>query len=233
MVLQPPVAKTPSPITLVGCHVRLEPLTPAHLPDLYAAGGGDDELWRWMSVPTPHTEEEMGGLLEGLLADCRAGLRVPFAVVQSSTGRTVGWTSYGFFSTRDARLEIGWTWYGRAVWRSAVNTESKLLLLTHAFEELGMGRVSWRTDRMNTRSRQAIRRLGAVREGVFRREMRRPDGSWRDNVYYAMLSDQWPEAKARLTARLAMGPSLLGEVAGCSPPGPGPGPGGTVSAKEK
>ncbi|WP_328315384.1 GNAT family N-acetyltransferase [Streptomyces sp. NBC_00388] len=202
-----PVAKLPSPATLVGCHVRLEPLTPAHLSDLYAAGGGDEEVWRWLSVSTPRTQGEMGGLLDGLLADCQAGARVAFAVVRLSSGRAVGWTSYGFFSAWDARVEIGWTWYSRAVWRTAVNTESKLLLLSHAFEDLGMERVSWRTDRQNFRSRRAITRLGAVEEGVFRRETRRADGSWRDNVYYAMLSDQWPGARARLTARLAAGTS--------------------------
>ncbi|MER5466594.1 GNAT family protein [Streptomyces sp. NPDC002668] len=203
--LSSPFGKAPAPVTLLGRHVRLEPLTQAHLPDLFAAGGGDDEVWRWLPVPTPCTQGEMRALLDRLIADCQAGTRVAFAVVQLSTGRAVGWTTYGFFSARDERLEIGWTWYGRAVWRTAVNTESKLLLLTHAFEDLGMGRVSWRTDHLNTRSQEAITRLGAVREGVFRREVRRPDGSWRDNVYYAMLSDRWPAAKERLTARLAAG----------------------------
>ncbi|WP_258053866.1 GNAT family N-acetyltransferase [Streptomyces sp. Ru72] len=199
------VAAIPVPVTLLGRHVRLEPLMPAHLPDLFAAGGGDEEVWRWLPVRTPRTEDEMRSLLDELLADCDAGTRVAFAVVQLSTGRAVGWTTYGFFSARDERLEIGWTWYGRAVWHTAVNTESKLLLLTHAFEDLGMGRVCWRTDHLNTRSQEAIARLGAVREGVFRREIRRPDGSWRDNVYYAMLRDEWPAAKERLTARLAAG----------------------------
>jgi RimJ/RimL family protein N-acetyltransferase len=198
-----PAARIPVPVTLSGRHVRLEPLTPAHLPDLFAAGGGDEEVWRWLPVPTPRTPDELRALLDKLLADCAAGTRVAFAVVHLATGRAVGWTTYGFFSARDERLEIGWTWYGRAVWRTAVNTESKLLLLTHAFEELGMGRVSWRTDHLNTRSQQAIIRLGAVREGVFRRETRRPDGSWRDNVHYAMLKDDWPAAKRRLAARLA------------------------------
>ncbi|MGW5113412.1 GNAT family N-acetyltransferase [Nocardia sp. NPDC004123] len=196
-------AKTPVATTLLGRHVRLEPLAPAHLTDLFAAGGGDEEVWRWLPVPTPRTEEEMRALLDKLIADCDAGTRVAFAVIELATGQAVGWTTYGFFSARDERLEIGWTWYARAVWRTAVNTESKLLLLEHAFEDLGMGRVCWRTDHLNTRSQQAITRLGAVREGVFRREMRRPDGSWRDNVYYAMLKDEWPIAKQRLTARLA------------------------------
>lgn len=100
------------------------------------------------------------------------------------------------------RLEIGSTWYGRAHWRSAVNTETKLLLITHAFEELGMGRVQLKTDHLNVRSQEAIARLGARREGVLRRHRRRPDGTWRDTVYFSLLADEWPEARARLEARL-------------------------------
>jgi RimJ/RimL family protein N-acetyltransferase len=106
---------------------------------------------------------------------------------------------------QDERLEIGWTWYARAHWRSAVNTEAKLLLLTHAFEDLGMGRVQLKTDHLNTRSQQAIARLGATREGVLRRHRRRADGSWRDSVYFSLLAEEWPAAKARLTERLERG----------------------------
>ncbi|MFE0462876.1 GNAT family N-acetyltransferase [Kitasatospora sp. NPDC058965] len=202
--LNPSAARTPTAVTLLGRHVRLEPLTRAHLADLFAAGGGDEEVWRRLPVRTPRTQQELGTLLDKLVADCAAGTRVAFAVVRLATGRAVGWTSYGFFSTVDECLEIGWTWYGRTAWRTAVNTESKLLLLSHAFEELGMGRVCWRTDHLNTRSQQAISRLGAVREGVLRRELRRPDGSWRDTVFYSMLKDEWPGAKERLAARLAV-----------------------------
>jgi RimJ/RimL family protein N-acetyltransferase len=125
-----------------------------------------------------------------------------FAAVDQLTGGAIGWTAFHEISTADERLEIGWTWYGRAHWRTAVNTECKLLLMTHAFEDLGMGRVQWRTDILNTRSQQAIARLGAQREGVFRRHRRRPDGTWRDSVFYSLLIDEWPDAKRRLTARL-------------------------------
>lgn len=127
---------------------------------------------------------------------------VPFAVIHRASGQAVGWTTYLDVDVANERLEIGWTWYGRAHWRSAVNTESKLLLLTHAFEELGMGRVQLKTDHLNERSQAAIARLGARREGVLRRHRRRHDGSWRDTVYFSLLADEWPEAKARLDARL-------------------------------
>ena len=195
-------AKTPAPITLTGSHIRLEPLTRGHLPDLFAAGGNDDAVWQWQGGPTPRTEEELGEKLDKLLADDSF---VAFAVVLLATGRAVGWTTYLDISPADERLEIGWTWYGSAYWRSPVNTEAKLLLLTHAFEDLGMGRVQWKTDHLNQRSQNAIARLGAQREGVLRRHRLRPDGTFRDSVYFSMLKDEWPPAKQRLTERLARG----------------------------
>lgn len=195
-------AKTPAPTTLTGSHVRLEPLTREHLPDLFAAGGGDDAVWQWQGGPTPRTEAELAAKLDTLLLD--SGF-VAFAVIHLASGRAIGWTTYLDISTADERLEIGWTWYGSAYWRTAVNTEAKLLLLTHAFEDLGMGRVQWKTDHMNQRSQAAIARLGAQREGVLRRHRRRPDGTFRDSVYFSMLSQEWPAAKARLTERLARG----------------------------
>uniref|UniRef100_A0AAU2VRZ3 GNAT family N-acetyltransferase n=1 Tax=Streptomyces sp. NBC_00008 TaxID=2903610 RepID=A0AAU2VRZ3_9ACTN len=195
-------ATPPLPVALTGRHVRLEPLSPDHLDDLFAAGGGDEEVWRWQGGPAPHTREELGEKLTALLAAARRGVYVPFAVVHRESGRAVGWTTYMDIDVANERLEIGSTWYGRAYWRSCVNTETKLLLLTHAFEELGMGRVQLKTDHLNERSQAAIARLGARREGVLRRHRRRPDGSWRDTVYFSLLADEWPEAKARLAGRL-------------------------------
>ncbi|GAA2139559.1 GNAT family protein [Kitasatospora kazusensis] len=198
-------AKLPSPITLTGRHVRLEPLGRGHLPDLFAAVGGDEELWRWLPHRAPRTEDELGAVLDERLAEVAAGHCLAFAVVSLESGRAIGVTCYFDFSATDELLEIGGTFYSRAVWRSACNSESKLLLLTHAFEELGMGRVMWKTDHLNERSQNAIRRLGATYEGTFRRHRRRPDGSWRDTVQFAMLREEWPAAKQRLTERLAAG----------------------------
>jgi RimJ/RimL family protein N-acetyltransferase len=195
-------AKTPGPVTLAGSHVRLEPLSRDHLSDLFAAGGNDDAVWQWQGGPTPRTVEEIAQRLDAIVGNPDY---VAFAVVLLATGRAIGWTTYLDISVVDERLEIGWTWYGSAYWRSAVNTESKLLLLTHAFEDLGMGRVQWKTDHMNQRSQNAIARLGAQREGVLRRHRLRPDGTWRDSVYFSMLKDEWPAAKERLTERLARG----------------------------
>lgn len=198
-------AKQPSPVTLTGRHVRLEPLARTHLAELFEAGGNQEEVWRWVPVAVPRTEDELGEMLDDLLSEADKGEALPFAVVRLDNGRAVGWTSYLAINTPNEWLEIGFTWYSPAVWRTAVNTESKLLLLTHAFEELGMGRVMWKTDHRNERSQAAIRRLGAQYEGTHRRERRRPDGSWRDSVYFSMLADEWPEAKRRLVGRLALG----------------------------
>ncbi|GGZ20785.1 N-acetyltransferase [Streptomyces inusitatus] len=195
-------ATPPSVTVLTGRHVRLEPLTRAHLPDLFDAGGGDDEIWRWQGGPTPRTREELGERLDGVLAEAERGTYVPFAVVHLASGRAVGWTTFLDVDAAHERLEIGWTWYGREYWRTAVNSETKLLLLTHAFEELGMGRVQLKTDHLNERSQAAIARLGARREGVLRRHRRRPDGSWRDSVYFSILAEEWPPVKERLRARL-------------------------------
>ncbi|MFF7338909.1 GNAT family N-acetyltransferase [Streptomyces sp. NPDC008163] len=192
-------ATRPLPVTLTGRHVRVEPLAPGHLDDLFAAGGDDDEVWRWLGGPVPRTRQDMEAALAAMLANASY---VPFAVVHLATGRAIGWTSFLDIDVPHERLEIGSTWYGRAYWRTAVNTETKLLLLTHAFEDLGMGRVQLKTDHLNERSQQAIARLGARHEGVLRRHRRRPDGSWRDTVYFSLLADEWPEAKARLAARL-------------------------------
>ncbi|MFF3941008.1 GNAT family N-acetyltransferase [Streptomyces phaeofaciens] len=195
-------ASVPSPVTLTGRHVRLEPLAQTHLGELFAAGGRDEEVWRWQGGPAPRTQEELGDTLSTLLEDSGRGAYVPFAVIHRASGQAIGWTTYMDIDVADERLEIGWTWYGRAYWRSAVNTESKLLLLTHAFEDLGMGRVQLKTDHLNHRSQAAIARLGAQREGVLRRHRRRPDGTWRDTVYFSILAPEWPAIKERLAARL-------------------------------
>ncbi|GAA3441598.1 GNAT family N-acetyltransferase [Planomonospora venezuelensis] len=194
-------ANMPSPTTLESRAVRLEPLASGHLPDLFAAGGGDAEVWRWLGVPVPETEAELAAIARHLIEDDR---HVPFAVILKETGRAVGWTTYIDVPGFDESVEIGWTWYGRAVWRTAVNTECKILLIDHALG-LGFNRVQLKTDHLNTRSQAAIRRIGCVYEGTLRRHRRRPDGSWRDTVYFSVLDEEWPAHRARLAARLAVG----------------------------
>ncbi|GAA2267070.1 GNAT family protein [Nonomuraea roseoviolacea subsp. roseoviolacea] len=189
-------AKLPSPVVLENDVVRLEPLTLAHVPDLFAAGGADPEVWRWMPVH-PGSEEELREVAAGLIADDK---HVPLAVVPRAGGRAVGWTAYCDVPGFDESVEIGWTWYGRAAWRTAVNTNCKVLLVDHAFGELGYNRVMLKTDVLNTRSQDAIRRIGGVHEGTLRRHRRRPDGTWRDTVVFGILQEEWPAHRARLTA---------------------------------
>jgi RimJ/RimL family protein N-acetyltransferase len=192
-------ANTPTPVTLEGDVVRLEPLSLTHIPELFLAGGGDDEVWRWMPAPTPHSEAELAGIATGLIE--RPGV-VPFAVILKETGQAVGWTTYHDIPGYADSIEIGWTWYGRAVWRSAVNTECKILLIDHAFDKLGVNRVLLKTDILNIRSQTAIRRIGGLSEGVLRRQRRRLDGTWRDTAYFSIIDDEWPAVRAKLEAAL-------------------------------
>ncbi|AUG78837.1 GCN5 family acetyltransferase [Kitasatospora sp. MMS16-BH015] len=197
-------AKLPSRDTvLTGDHISLEPLSLDDVPDLFGIAGGDEEVWRWQLDSTPHTEADMRALVEARLNDAEC---VPFGVTDLISGRVIGITCYFGFSAKHEELEIGGTWYARPYWRTPVNTEAKLLLLRHAFEELGFSRVMWKTHHNNERSQNAIRRLGASYEGTFRRHRRMPDGTWRDSVHFSMLREvEWPEARERLTARLAAG----------------------------
>ncbi|MEU6232252.1 GNAT family protein [Kitasatospora sp. NPDC047058] len=198
-------AKLPEPVTLTGRHVRLEPLDRGHLADLWANVGPDPDVWRWIPFAEPTSEAELGSILDVRLGEVAAGTAVKFAVIDLTSGRAVGITGFYDFRAEDELVEIGGTWYARSVWRTPVNTASKLLLLTYAFEELGMGRVMWKTDALNDRSRNAIQRLGAQYEGTHRREKRRANGVWRDTAYFSMLRDEWPAARERLTGRLAAG----------------------------
>jgi RimJ/RimL family protein N-acetyltransferase len=141
--------------------------------------------------------------VDGALQAFVAGARVPFVLRLASTGEVAGTTSYYDIDPANRTIAIGYTALGRRWWRTAVNTEAKLLLLGRAFEELGAVRVQWHTDLRNLRSQASIERLGAVREGVQRKHRLLPDGSWRDTVLYSMTDDQWPAARQRLLAALS------------------------------
>jgi RimJ/RimL family protein N-acetyltransferase len=182
---------------LSGEHVRLEPLSPEHAKGLFEAGA-DPGIWTWLSARQPADVPAMERFVEQALADPD---RRPFAQIDAS-GRVAGTTSYYQVVEKHRILSIGHTWIGAAWQRTGLNTESKLLLLTHAFETLGAQRVSWETDIRNLRSQRAIERLGALREGILRAHRIRPDGSSRDTVTYSMVAPEWPGAKARLNERL-------------------------------
>jgi RimJ/RimL family protein N-acetyltransferase len=182
---------------LSGEHVRLEPLAPEHAKGLFEAGA-DPGIWAWLSLRQPADVPAAERMVEQALADPD---RRPWAQIDVASGRVAGTTSYYQVVEKHRILSIGHTWLGAHWQRTGLNTESKLLLLTHAFEMLGAQRVSWETDIRNLRSQRAIERLGALREGVLRAHRIRPDGSSRDTVTYSMLAPEWPAAKARLTER--------------------------------
>jgi N-acetyltransferase len=190
-----------TPFTLEGRHVRLEPLSRRHKSQL-ALVALDPELWRF--TPTQiHSLDDLDAYIETALSWQEAGTAIPFATVDRSTGRAVGSTRFGNIDTQNRRAEIGWTWLGRDFQRKAFNTEAKLLMLTHAFERMDWIRVELRTDALNTKSRNAIARLGAREEGILRHHMILPNGRLIDWVYYSILRDEWPSVRAGLEQKLA------------------------------
>ena len=192
----------PTPVVLYGDRVRLEPLDHRHADDLLEHAE-DDEIWRYMPVPRPATRTAFEALIDKAWKAASEGLEIPFAIIDDKSDRAVGSTRYLDIHRPDRILEIGWTWLGTSAQRTPINTECKFLLLRHAFEDLGALRVQLKTDGRNTRSQQAIDRLGAVKEGVLRRNRLMWDGVRRDTVYYSILDDEWPAVKTRLEGFLA------------------------------
>lgn len=188
------------PVTLAGWGVQVVPLKPEHAPGL-AAAAADGELWRLRITSVPAPGDEPAYIQTALTTDDR----VAFAVLDGVTGLVLGSTSYHDIVPAVKRVEIGYTWYGRSVQRTHVNTACKLLLLTHAFDVVGVDVVGWRTDNENYASQKAIERLGARWDGQVRHHQLRRDGSVRDTVLYSMLASEWPAARQRLIGRL--GPS--------------------------
>jgi N-acetyltransferase len=190
------------PVVLTGQYVRLEPMTEAHVPGLAEIGVDDDDIWRFMPYGFMRSEDEIRSWVRGVLEHAAAGTDVPFAVIHLGSGRVAGATRYMEIRPEHNGLEIGGTWYGAEFRRTPVNTESKYLLLRHAFETLGCIRVQLKTDSRNERSQKAIERIGAVREGVLRNHMILPDGYYRHSVYYSILDGEWPGVKSRLEEKL-------------------------------
>ena len=184
------------PVALTGTHVQLAPLSLDHLDDLCEAGL-DAALWRYTQTLV-ESREDMRAYVETALRLQAEGSVLAFAVIERGAGRAIGSSRYAAIDRANRRLEIGWTWYGPAWQRTAVNTETKLLMLRHAFETLGCIRVEFKTDALNERSRAALLRIGAKEEGVFRQHMIMPGGRLRDSVYFSIIDNEWPSVKARL-----------------------------------
>jgi RimJ/RimL family protein N-acetyltransferase len=193
---------------LTGRLIRLEPLAYEHAEGYLAAAGTGaeaDEVFRWMSPSAPRSVDEARAHIAAALAARARGERFAYAQFDAVTGEFAGTSSYYDVVPAVRTIAIGHTWLGRRWWRTGHNTESKLLMLTHAFDTLGAARLVWHTDVNNTRSQAAIERLGATREGELRKHRIRRDGSWRTTVQYSMTDDDWPAARDQLTKRLADG----------------------------
>ena len=189
-----------TPIVLSGTHVRLEPLAIEHHDGLVAATR-DGELWRlwYTTAPSPETMRNEIYRRLGLL---QARSMLPFTVIDPTSGDIVGMTTYMNMDAANRRVEIGSTWYAQRVQRTALNTEAKLLLLTHAFETLICIAVEFRTHFLNQQSRRAIERLGAKLDGILRNHSIAPNGTLRDTCVYSVTASEWPAVKAHLTWQL-------------------------------
>lgn len=188
-----------TPVELGGPHARLVPLEAGHGAALSQAVR-DGELWRlwYTAIPSP---EGMAAEIERRLALQRAGSMLPFTVLDAA-GVPCGMTTYMNVDARNQRLEIGSTWYARRVQRTPLNTQCKLLLLTHAFEALRCIAVEFRTHRFNQQSRRAIERLGAQLDGILRSHQIGPDGTLRDTAVYSITAAEWPTVKSHLSFQL-------------------------------
>lgn len=191
---------TDAPV-LSGTTIRLEPLTLDHVPGLCAVGL-DPELWRWMTSRVDD-EADMERYVRTALRAYESGTALPFATVEQASGRVIGSTRFGAIARPFRRVEIGWTWIARPWQRTAVNTEAKYLMLRHAFEVEDCIRVEFKTDVLNTASRNALLRIGAQEEGVLRDHVITERGRVRDTIYFSILAREWPAVKSMLEQRLA------------------------------
>jgi RimJ/RimL family protein N-acetyltransferase len=187
--------------TFTGRLVRVEPLAAEHEPGLIEAAG-DPEMFAWMPVDMASSRDALHEWLISTLAAAREGSAVPFAIVAADSGRVLGSTRFLELRFEHLRAEIGWTWLARSAWSTGVNVETKLLLLGHAFERVGLRRVEFKTDARNERSRGALLALGATFEGILRKHMVVRENGARDSAYYSVIDDEWPEVKRHLAERL-------------------------------
>ena len=211
--------KTVSPVVLDGDHVRMEPLGHQHLHDLIEAIGNDRSTFGLTWVPEA-TEASVRAYIDAALAMQATGTALPFATIRKADDKAVGSTRFGnieFWSvppsvafgpdvlerTTPEAAEIGWTWIGSSAQRTSINTEAKLLMLTHAFESWKVLRMCLKTDARNQRSRDNIERIGATFEGVLRNHQYAYDGRIRHSAFYSITLDEWPDVKARLIEKIS------------------------------
>jgi len=187
-------------VILEGKNIRLEPLKIEHTAAL-AEFAFNVELWRW-TANLMGSADDLNRYIDQALADQHRGVSLPFVTIDSDSGKILGSSRFGNIDTGNRRAEIGWTWIDPRWQRTLVNTEAKLLMLTHAFETWKCIRVEFKTDSLNVRSRNAIRRIGAVEEGILRNHMITESGRFRDSVYFSIIECEWGDIKQNLLKML-------------------------------
>ncbi len=195
-----PIIMKVEPIILDGEQVRLEPLLASHEEPLSQAAA-DGELWHSQFTLIPSQDETAGYIKAAVEAEA-TGRELPFVIVRKSTGQVVGTTRFYNIERENRSVEIGYTWLALSAQRTAVNSEAKLLLLTHAFEAWDCIRVSFVTDVRNQQSQKALLRLGARFEGILRNHLIMPGGRYRDSALFSIIESEWPEVKTKLKSRL-------------------------------
>jgi RimJ/RimL family protein N-acetyltransferase len=192
-----------------GRLVLIEPLGPEHADGLFAAAQ-DREVFQWLPEELGSSPEQARRWVRRAVEAAEAGREVPFAIVSRATRQPVGSTRFLEIRLEHLRVEIGWTWLTPSTWGRGVNVETKLLLLTHAFDRVGCRRVEFKTDARNVRSRGALEGIGATFEGIFRKHMVVQHGAPRDSAYYSVIDDDWPRVEALLWRRLERHYELAG-----------------------
>lgn len=192
--------------TIQGGQVLLRPLEMSDAHSLFGSIGSDSEVWEWLPYVVPSEEVDMRNILASILSEVEKGSREAYAIVHIPTDQVIGSTSFLDINQNLQRIEIGGTFIAKKYWRTGVNRESKLLMLSESFEVRGIERAGFKTDNLNLRSQQALTKLGATREGSLRHHVKRKDGSWRDSVYFSILRSEWPQIKSKLSDGIANKP---------------------------
>jgi RimJ/RimL family protein N-acetyltransferase len=188
------------PVVLEGEHVRLEPMRVDHLPALCRVGM-DESLWEW-TINNVREPADLEKYVRSALSDQMLAKAVPFVTVERSSGTIVGSTRFGNIDLPNRKAEIGWTWINPRWQRTVINTEAKFLMLKHAFETWKCVRVEFKTDSFNKKSRKALGRIGAFKEGILRNHMITDSGRFRHSVYFSILESEWESVKTDLSAKL-------------------------------
>lgn len=190
------------PVLLEGEFVRLEPMRVDHLPALCKVGL-EPELWE-LTANIVNDAGDLERYVRSALADQMLGKAIPFVTIERESGTVVGSTRFGNIDSANRKTEIGWTWINPRWQRTAINTEAKLLMLTHAFEVWKCIRVELKTDIKNKRSQEAMKRIGCVEEGVMRNHMITEHGRFRDSIYFSIIDTEWPTVKENIMSKLAV-----------------------------